>query len=62
MDVFIMIMFPCFIWFIYLLYLLFFRILWIESKKNRIFYEIEIFCDNINIFPVIFEQFKSCMS
>ncbi len=34
---------------------------WIQSSKEQHFYEIEIFCDFVNIFTVTFDQFNVSM-
>ncbi len=43
-------------------YILFFRIhRWIESSKEQHLFEIEIFCNIINVFTVSFDQFNASL-
>ncbi len=41
--------------------IIFFRILWWKSSKEQHLFEVEIFCDIINVFPVTFNQFNACL-
>ncbi len=38
-----------------------FRILWIENSKEQSLFEIEIICNNINVFTVTFDQFNASL-
>ncbi len=50
---------PIFLWKPW--YILFFRILWwIESSKEQHLFEMEIFCNILNVFTVTFDQLNEC--